>query len=89
MSSLRAGRIHTPDWTADFQSDGRVVTADLEIKFMKGWPDDRVRSYCKEHGWRVTRLITAIEKAESLPLVQAVMKHFPGAVVVSVRSAQN
>lgn len=32
----------------------RVIEAADIVRYMKGWPRDRVREYCKRKGWRVS-----------------------------------
>lgn len=33
--------------------DNIVIIAAPIVKYMKGWPRDRVRSYCQQKGWKV------------------------------------
>lgn len=87
MRRTRRGRIVAPDFEAFFSSDGRVRDPDTRIEFMRGWTDQEVRDHCRKEGWKVTQVLTDIERAEKDPLVFAVLNYFPGAEVVAVRPA--
>jgi hypothetical protein len=89
MPEIRLGKITAPDFVAGFETDGRVIKAAPIIKYMIGWPDQRVRDYVSGKGWKVTRVTTRLEKAEREPLVQAVIKAFHGATIVDVRDPKD
>jgi hypothetical protein len=48
-------RIEAPHFTACLvlKADVVVIAADI-VRFMGGWPRDRVRDYCHQKGWRIT-----------------------------------
>jgi hypothetical protein len=85
LARIRRAKIAAPSWTAEFETDGCVRTADARISYMRGWSDEKVRDYVKSKGWKASRVMTVLEKAEEDPFVQAVMRVFPGAEVVDVR----
>jgi hypothetical protein len=34
--------------------DGQVIEAAPIVRYMKGWPRDRVRDYCKQKKWDIS-----------------------------------
>lgn len=61
---IRTARITTPTWSAQFQSDGTVISADPKLAFMIGWPDGKVRAVVKKNGWKAT-VIASSEAADA------------------------
>lgn len=47
----RLVRFVAPHFVAGFVTNGRVTRAAPIIKYIVGWPDDRVREYCRRKGW--------------------------------------
>lgn len=44
-------RIVAPHFVAGLVTDGHVRRAAPILRYMIGWPDDRVRRYCVAKGW--------------------------------------
>lgn len=81
----KRGRIATADWKAEFVSDGVVRKCDDALTFILLWTDDEVRSYCQRKGWKLTRVMTDLDRAAEQPLVRAVLAAFPGAIIKAFR----
>jgi hypothetical protein len=59
---MRLVRIDAPHFVAGFETDGAVQRAAPILKYMMGWPDDKVRAYLRVKGWVATVIPPAPEQ---------------------------
>ena len=55
-------RVVAPHFVAGLETDGTVRRAPI-LHYMVGWPDDRVRAYVKEQGWKASVVAEAQHQA--------------------------
>jgi len=51
---MRTVRVESRHFTAMFQTDGAVCSAEAPLSFMLGWSDAKVRGVVKKNRWRAT-----------------------------------